>query len=417
MLDAATGCVYWGFQTKAGMRNAISFGPIKGHGSTKYAVYFGDLKANAYAVDAQTGELLWTTRADEHFTSRSTGAPALYNGKLFVPISSWEGFNAKNAEYPCCTSRGSVVALDANTGRQIWKFYTTPEPPKRIKKNSAGTQLYGPSGLSVWDSPTIDEKLHAVYFGTGEAAVGPVPKTSDAIVALDIDSGKLLWSYQTQENDEFLVGCGGRTGDPSSTGNCPQPNGPDYDIGNSPILKTLGNGQRLVIAGMKNGVVFAVDPDRKGAPVWKVTVSSNPLSGILWGGAADDRAVYYGLSGGGVAAVQLATGERVWFNPLDPPSGHGRAANSAAVTAIPGVAFSGARTGLLYALATANGHALWQFDTARDFATVNRVEAHGGTIASAGPVVSGGMLFVVSGYSFGGADKMGNVLLAFAPER
>lgn len=137
----------------------------------------------------------------------------------------------------------------------------------------------------------------------------------------------------------------------------------------------------------------------------------------MWGGAADDRAVYYGLSGGGVAAVQLATGERVWFNPLEPPAGHGRAANSAAVTAIPGVAFSGARTGLLYALATADGHTLWQFDTARDFATVNRVEAHGGAIASAGPVISGGMLFVVSGYSFGGADKMGNVLLAFAPER
>lgn len=230
-LDAASGCVYWGFQTKAGMRNAISFGPIRGHGPTKYAVYFGDLKANAYAVDAQTGELLWTTRADQHFTSRITGAPALYNGKLFVPISSWEGFNAKTAEYPCCTSRGSVVALDANTGRQIWKFYTTPEPPKPIRKNSAGTQLYGPSGVSVWDSPTIDERLHAIYFGTGEAAVGPVPKTSDAIVALDIDSGKLLWSYQTQENDEFLVGCGGRTGSAASGNiNCPEPNGPDYDI-------------------------------------------------------------------------------------------------------------------------------------------------------------------------------------------
>ena len=417
-LDASTGCVYWGFRTKAGMRNAISFGPIKGHGSTKYALYFGDLKANAYAVDAQNGELLWTTRADDHFTSRGTGAPTLYNGKLFVPISSWEGFNAKNAGYPCCTSRGSVVALDANTGRQIWKFYTTPEAPKPTKKNSAGTQLYGPSGISVWNSPTIDEKLHAIYFGTGEAAVGPVPKTSDAIVALDIETGKLLWSYQTQENDEFLVGCGGRTGSAASGNiNCPEPNGPDYDIGNSPILKTLANGKRLLIAGMKNGVVFAVDPDKKGAPVWKVTVSSNPLSGILWGGASDDRAVYYGLSGGGVAAVQLATGERVWLNPLEPPPGHGRAANSAAVTAIPGVAFSGARTGLLYALGTADGHTMWQFDTARDFQTVNRVQAHGGTIASAGPVVSGGMLFVVSGYSFAGsADKTGNVLLAFAPE-
>jgi len=412
-LDASTGCVYWSFQTKAGMRNAISFGPVKGHGSSKYAVYFGDLKTNVYAVDAQNGALLWTTRADDHFTSRSTGAPTLYNGKVFVPISSWEGFNAKNAEYPCCTSRGSVVALDANTGRQIWKWYTIPEPPKPIKKNSIGTQLYGPSGVSVWDAPTIDEKRHAVYFGTGEAAVGPVPKTSDAVVALDIDTGKLLWSYQTQADDEFLVGCGGS----AKFENCPATQGPDYDIGNSPILKTLANGKRLVVAGMKNGVVFALDPDRKGALVWKTTISPNPLSGILWGGASDDKAIYYGLSGGGVAAVQLATGERMWFNPLEPEPGHGRAANSAAITAIPGVAFSGARTGILYALSTSDGHPLWQFDTARDFTTVNRVTARGGTIASAGPVAAGGMLFVVSGYSFGGADKNGNVLLAFSPER
>jgi polyvinyl alcohol dehydrogenase (cytochrome) len=412
-LDAKTGCVYWSFKTKAGMRNAISLGPIQGHGAAKYAVYFGDLKANAYALDAQTGRLLWTTHADQHFTSRSTAAPTLYEGRLFVPISSWEGFNAKQADYPCCTSRGSVVALDANTGREIWKFYTTPEPPKPTRKNSIGTQLYGPSGVSVWNSPTVDPKRHAVYFGTGEAAVGPVPQTSDAVVALDIDTGKLLWSHQTQAGDEFLVGCGGAT----KPENCPKVEGPDYDIGNSPILKTLANGKQIVIAGTKNGVVFALDPDKKGALLWSVMVSPNPLSGILWGGAADDKMAYFGMSGGGVAAVQLATGERVWFNPLEPPAGHGRAANSAAITAITGVAFSGARTGILYALASGDGHIVWQFDTARDFTTVNHVPAHGGTMASAGTTVAGGMLFVASGYSFAGADKTGNVLLAFAPER
>jgi polyvinyl alcohol dehydrogenase (cytochrome) len=410
-LDAATGCVYWSYKTKAGMRNAITLGPVKARGA-KYAVYFGDLKANAYALNAQTGELLWTVRADDHFTSRSTAAPTLYNGKLFVPISSWEGFNAKQPEYPCCTSRGAVTALDANTGKQIWKYYTTPEAPKPRGKNSIGTRLYGPSGVSVWNSPTVDAKRNALYFGTGEAAVGPVPKTSDAVVAVDINTGKYLWSYQAQADDEFLVGCGPN----NHPENCPKDQGPDYDIGNSPILKTLANGKRLVVAGMKNGTVFALDPDNKGAKVWEVSISPNPLSGILWGGAADDKAVYFGLSGGGVAAVQLATGEKTWFNPLEPPAGHGRAANSAAVTAIPGVAFSGARTGMLYALASADGHKLWEFDTAREFDTVNKVPARGGAIASAGPVVAGGMLFVSSGYSFGGADKNGNVLLVFAPQ-
>jgi polyvinyl alcohol dehydrogenase (cytochrome) len=412
-LNASTGCVYWSFKTKAGMRNAISFGPVKGRGASKYAVYFGDLKANAYGLDAQNGELLWTTKVDDHFTSRGTGAPTLYEGKLFVPVSSWEGFNAKQPEYPCCTSRGSVVALDANTGHQLWKFYTTPEPPKPTKKNSMGMQLYGPSGVSVWDSPTVDPKHHAIYFGTGEAAVGPVPKTSDAIVALDIDTGKLLWSYQYQADDEFLVGCNGST----KPENCPAVQGPDLDFGNSPILKALANGKRILLGGTKTGVIVALDPDRSGALLWKTTVSPNPLSGFIWGGAADDKNAYYGLTGGGVAAVQLATGERAWLNPLEPPPGHGRAANSAAISAIPGVAFSGARTGLLYALSAADGHSLWEFDTAKDFETVNKVAAHGGTIASAGPTIAGGMLFVASGYSFGGGgDKMGNVLLAFSPE-
>jgi polyvinyl alcohol dehydrogenase (cytochrome) len=306
-----------------------------------------------------------------------------------------------------------VVALDANTGKQIWKFYTTPEPPKPTTKNAAGTQLYGPSGVSVWNSPTVDPKLNAIYFGTGEAATGPVPKTSDAVVAVDIATGKYLWSYQAQADDVYLVGCGAN----NRPMNCPATDGPDYDIGNSPVLKTLTNGKRLVIAGMKNGEVFALDPDKKGAKVWDVTISPNPLSGILWGGAADDKSIYYGLSGGGVAAVQLATGEKTWFNPLEPPAGHGRAANSAAVSAIPGAVFSGARTGMLYALSSTDGKTLWEFDMARDFDTVNKVKARGGTVASTGPVVAGGMLFVSSGYSFGGSsDKNGNVLLAFGAE-
>jgi polyvinyl alcohol dehydrogenase (cytochrome) len=265
--------------------------------------------------------------------------------------------------------------------------------------------------VSVWNAPTVDAKRHAIYFGTGEAATGPAPITSDAVVAVDINTGKLLWSHQVQDNDVFLVGCGGA----NKPENCPKEDGPDYDIGNSPILKTLENGKRILVAGMKNGVVFAVDPDRKGAPVWKVNVSPNPASGIIWGGAADDKTVYYGLTGGGVAAVQLATGEKTWFNPLPPP-GRGRSANSAAVTAIPGAALSGSRNGTLYALASADGHVLWQFNTAQEFKTINQVAAQGGSIASAGPVVAGGMLFVGSGYNFAGGDMTGNVLLAFAPE-
>jgi polyvinyl alcohol dehydrogenase (cytochrome) len=410
-LDAATGCVYWSYKLKAMTRDAFSFGPVKGHGSTTYGVFIGDLRGFAYGLDAQTGQELWVTRADNHFTSRITGAPTLYDGKLFVPIASWEGFNAKQPEYPCCTSRGSVVALDANTGKQLWKYYTIPDPPKPIGKNSMGTPLFGPSGVSVWNAPTIDPKHNAVLFGTGEAAVGPVPKTSDAIVAVDIATGKLLWSYQTQSNDVYLVNCP----PVNKPENCPENGGPDWDIGNSPILKTLANGKRVVIAGTKNGNVFAVDPDQKGALLWNVNVRPG-AGGFVWGGAADDKNVYYGFTSGGVAAIQIATGERTWINPLPPPPNRNRIGNNAAVTAIPGVVFSGSVNGILYGLSTTDGHTLWEFDTNKDFNTVNGVPASGNMMSSSGPVVSGGMLFVGSGYSFGSALGRGNVLLALSPE-
>lgn len=414
-LDASTGCVYWSFMTKAGMRNAISIAPITGHGSAKYGAFFGDLKNNVYGLDAQNGELLWVTKVDDNYAARITGAPSVYDGRVYVPLAKWESNSARDLNYPCCTVRGSVTSLDASTGKQVWKHYVIEEPPKPTHKNSIGTQLYGPSGGSVWNTPTVDPVRGVVYFGTGEATNEPAPKTTDAVLAVDIKTGKLAWSYQGYVNDAYIIGCSGS----NKTENCPQNVGPDADIGSSIILRVADGGKRMLIAAMKDGTVFALDPDKKGALLWKTNVAVNPqmpMSGVIFGGAADDSAVYYGLSGGGVVAVQQATGDKKWFNPLTPPPGRGRPGNSAAVTAIPGVVFSGARSGMLYALSSADGHVLWQFDTVQDFPTVNKVAAHGGTMGSAGPVVAGGMLFVGSGYSFMGGEKNGNVILAFSPE-
>jgi polyvinyl alcohol dehydrogenase (cytochrome) len=388
-LDAATGCVYWSFMTKAGMRNAISVGPVKGKGSTKYGVFFGDLKNNAYGVDAQNGELLWIAKVEDNYAARITGAPALFDGRIYVPLAKWESNSARDLNYPCCTVRGSVTSLDANTGKQIWKHYVIEEPPKPTQKNSIGTQLYGPSGGSVWNTPTADPKRGVVYFGTGEATNEPAPSTTDALLAVDIKTGKLVWSYQCYQGDAYIIGCSGT----NKTENCPKNVGPDADIGSSIILKTGEGRKRMLIASMKDGTVFALDPDKKGAVLWKTNIAVNPqmpMSGVIFGGAADDKTAYYGLSGGGVVAVQLATGEKTWFNPLPPPPGRGRAGNSAAVTAIPGVVFSGARSGMLSALSTVDGHILWQFDTVQDFMTVNQVAARGGTMGSAGPTVAGG---------------------------
>jgi polyvinyl alcohol dehydrogenase (cytochrome) len=418
-LDAASGCVYWSFKTKAGIRSAMSVGAIAGRGATKYAAYVGDLKGNVYALDARTGSLLWTGHPEEHFTARVTGAPTLYNGRLFVPISSWEEFSAASLDYPCCTSRGSVAAFDASTGKQLWKTYVVPEDPQPVRKNSKGVQLWAPAGGSVWNSPTVDPRRRMVYFGTGDATTAPAAKTSDAVMAVDIETGKVKWSYQAFPNDSYLVGC-----DQNRTDNCPVVQGPDLDIPASPILKTLRDGRRLLLVSTKPGDVIALDPDRDGAVVWKTNVGHAPNTdtkegalasfrdfGIMWGGAADEEHAYFGLSGGAVVAIALATGERRWLRTLAPEGK--RVSYTAAVSVIPGVLFVGGNDGSLNALSTADGRTLWTFDTARQFATVNKVQARGGALSVPGPTVVGGMLFIPSGYGIVGGST-GNVLLAFA---
>ena len=418
-LDAQTGCVYWSYQAKGSVRSAVNIAPVKGHGATKYAAYFGDAHANVYAVDAQNGQQLWMARVDDHFVARITAAPKVYKGVVYIPVSSSEEFSSSNLDYSCCTGRGSVVALDASTGKQVWKTYVV-DTPKPVRKNSKGVQQYAPSGGSIWNSPTIDAKRNALYVGTGDGQTEPTPDTTDAIMALDLKTGKVLWFYQAQAGDAFMGGCNGDT----RTDNCPKVNGPDQDIGNSPILRKLADGKSIVVFGMKNGAVTALDPDRKGAVVWSVRVVDIPkgqensfaahLNGVVWGGAADDQNVYYGLQSGGMVALKLATGDVVWRAAFPKPEGT-HVINSAAATAMPGVVFVAGSDGKLHAVSTADGKVIWEYDTARKFETVNNVPARGGAIASIGPSIASGMLFIGSGYAVTGSNS-GNVLLAFSAQ-
>jgi polyvinyl alcohol dehydrogenase (cytochrome) len=416
-LDAATGCLYWSFQAKASVRNAISLGAREGL-SAGYAVYFGDSKANVYALDAANGQLLWSVHVEDHFTARITGAPTLYLGHLYVPVSSFEEYAAAARDYPCCSFRGSVVALDAMTGRQIWKTYVIAEEPRPTRKNSAGMQLFAPAGASVWNAPTVDVQRNAIYFGTGDSETEPAVKTSDAVLALDMTTGAVLWTFQAFEKDSYLVGCGGPARDRSD--NCPKAVGPDWDFGASPILRALPNGHRILLAAQKSGNLFALDPDRGGALLWQANVETkrprpNPV--LVWGGAADEQNAYFGLTSGGMVAIGLADGRRKWFTPLvAKQASRDRAGMSAAATAIPGAVFVGGWDGILHALSTTDGHKLWEFATARRFQTVNRVPAKGGSFGAPGPTVAGGMLFVGSGYGVFGDDLPGNVLLAFSVE-
>jgi polyvinyl alcohol dehydrogenase (cytochrome) len=311
-----------------------------------------------------------------------------------------------------------VVALDAATGRQIWKTYVVADEPKLYARQPNGVALYGPAGGPVWNTPSVDPLRRAVYFGTGDASSGPAPSTIDSIMAVDIDSGRKLWAYQTTANDVYLGGCDGA--DRSAA--CPKINGPDMDIGNSPILLSLSGGRRLLVAGTKAADVVAVDPDHDGALIYRVNPTGATPGGvwkagapaILWGGAADARHVYYGLGTGGLAALEAATGRTLWIFRPDAPEGSAAASLGAAPTVIPGVVFEGSTQGVLYAVSAANGKELWRFDTARSFATVNHVAAHGGAIATSGAVAVDGMLFVGSGYAVGTGATAGNLLLAFA---
>jgi polyvinyl alcohol dehydrogenase (cytochrome) len=418
-LDASTGCVYWSFLAKAGVRTAPTIGAVKTRGEAKYAAYFGDQRANAYAVDAATGELIWRQRVEDHPLSRIVGAPKLYKGKLYVPVSSGEEGISANSAYPCCTFRGSVVALDAETGKQIWKTYSVPEASKPTKKNSAGTQLSAPAGAAIWNSPTIDAKRNALYVGTGDSYTEPAAKNSDAILAMDLDTGKMLWSFQDIKNDSWAVGCDGK----HVVGNCPQELGPDYDFSVSPMLRTLPNGREFLVVTGKSGYVIALDPDKKGAVLWKTPLFEKPplASGlIVFGGASDEQDAYFALNQvGGMAAVDMVTGERLWFTPLAPaeiPGEPPRPGQSAAVTAIPGVVFSGGWDGSLRAIAAGRGNVIWEYNTARDFTTVNGVPGKGGSMGAPGPTVVGGTLYVGSGYVGVSNGLPGNVLLAFSAQ-
>ena len=422
-LDAATGCVHWVHEAPAMVRSAISVGPAPTGGFT---AYFGDAFASVHAVDLATGELRWTTTVESHPASLITGAPALHDGRLYVPVSSLEEVSAADPRYECCSFRGSVVALDAATGLRIWKRFVITESPQPTRRNSAGTQNLGPSGAGVWSAPTLDPPRNLLYVATGDAYSDPVAAETDAVMALAMDTGAIRWVTQTTPGDAFTLAC--VSDNPAARANCPESDGPDVDYGSSPVLVTGLDGEDLLLAGQKSGVMYGIRPE-DGAIVWETRVSDGGLlGGIEWGFATDGDQVFASISdamekapgeAGGVTALRVADGELVWHAPPVQDTCGGRegchTAQPAAVSLIPGVAFAGSLDGHLRAYATDTGRVIWDVDTARDFGVINGVEARGGALNGPGPTIVDGMLYVVSGYgSFG--YMPGNVLLAFAVE-
>ena len=421
-MRAESGCLQWVFQANGPVRSSILTEPLgKGH-----ALLFGDMTGWFYALEAETGKLLWKAQVETHDSTRLSGGATAHDGVVFVPVASWEETRSSDAGYACCTFRGSVVALRIRDGKQVWKAYMT-DPPVANGTSVRGTPNFGPSGVGVWSRPTVDAKRKLLYIATGDNYSSPATLTSDAVIALDMATGAMVWVKQLTADDVYSGACG--------TGKC----GPDFDFGSSPILTHATDGRELLLAGQKSGIVWALDPLKKGEVVWQTRVGVGGLNGgVQWGMATDGQRVYAAVSdlkrmrqtdpldprrskvdaaaGGGLTALRVADGKQEWRVDAKPcaadaPSGCSPS-QPGAVTEIPGVVFATANDGHIRAHAAEDGRVLWDFNTMRDFDTVNGVKAHGGSIDGPGPVVVNGMVFISSGYPRNGGVP-GNVLLAF----
>ncbi len=432
-LDAKTGCLRWTFKASAEVRTAIVISPwMKGDDQADPILYFGDILARVYAVSARTGELRWMVKVDEHRDATITAAPALSGEMLFVPVSSLEVVPAMDPAYACCTFRGSVVALNASTGARIWKTHTVDEEPTQQAVNRAGTAILAPSGAPVWNTPTIDLKRSRLYFGTGENYSSPADGNSDAIMALDMISGKKIWVSQQTSGDAWNTGC--LIEFTQDDANCPEENGPDYDFGSSPILLTTASGREVIIGGQKSGFVMAVDPD-SGETLWKTQIGRGGVQGgVHFGMAAESGQVYVPINDmfypeditrykftspakPGLYSLNSDTGELLWATAAPEVCEGMEFCNSGisqSISAIPGAIIAGHMDGRLRIYRSDNGSIIWELNSLQEFTTVSGETARGGSFSGIGGLVADGILYINSGYGLYN-HMPGNLLLALGP--
>jgi polyvinyl alcohol dehydrogenase (cytochrome) len=422
-LDTHTGCTHWSYDAGALVRTGIVIDQLPARRTPDHrahlVAWFGDDRGFLHAVDVKSGARLWSVRLDDHPIARLVGTPQLYGGILYAPVSSFEEVAAADPKYRCCTFRGSLVALDAASGKQLWRAYTV-RTPATVMKTASGQTLSGPAGGSIFSAPTLDPKRGLIYVGTGDSYTNVATDSTNAILALRLEDGARVWTHQVLKNDAWILLCTGKPVD-----NCPSPLGPDFDFASSPMLITSGERQ-LLLAGAKSGIVYGLDALEGGTLLWqRALAAGTPNGAILWGPATDGQRAYIGTSEydpqarqgpGALVALEPATGAVLWRTPTpQSPCAWGTEncahALLAGVAVIPGVVFAGAMDGHIRAYDARDGHILWQFDTGASFDAVNGVRAHGGAIDYGGQVVANGMLFVNSG----SMRQPGNLLLAFAP--
>jgi polyvinyl alcohol dehydrogenase (cytochrome) len=433
-LDARTGCIYWRAEVaKAGVRAAVSVGSTAGPsgGAGRLAVFVGDRSGSVHALDAANGHEIWAVKLETHPFAMITGSPVLYRGRLYVPMSSSEEIVSLVKGYSCCTFRGNVVALDASTGKTLWRTYAIADAPKPYRTTASGAQMLGPAGAAIWSAPTIDARRGVLYVATGDSYTDAPNTGSDAVIAMDLVTGQVRWTHQVTANDNYLVGCFGQPGQPAA---CPKPVGPDHDFGASPVLRELPDGRVIVMAGQKSGEVTALDPDHQGAELWRTRLSAgSALGGVEWGLAADRDLLYAPIADpytpkaqrkSGMYALKMGDGRVVWSTPAPDPNcaiaPKGSQINictnglSAAPTAIGGLVIEGSLDGILRAYDARDGKVAWSFDVGQtSFQPVNAAApVKGDTMNAAGATVAGGMLLQISGYQAFN-PKSTSLLLAF----
>jgi polyvinyl alcohol dehydrogenase (cytochrome) len=424
-LDRKTGCVRWTFDAGAEVRTGITVAPFAETGGRAVG-FFGDILARTHAIDLTDGTALWKTKLDDHHNATATAQPVYFEGMVFQSVSSLEVVPAANPNYACCSFRGSVVTLDAATGAMLRKTYTISEPPAEVGRNNVGTPILAPSGAPVWNTPALDTTLRRLYFGTGENYSSPANDSSDAIIAMEIDTGQIAWITQTTARDAWNLACMPFI---ENQTNCPAEDGPDLDFGAPPILIEDGD-RRVLVAGQKSGVAYGMDPV-DGRILWRRQVGRGGVQGgVHFGMAADGSTVYVPISDysdedwpaseakPGVYALDAFTGEQLWAHPT--PNVCGDLADcdpgvSAAVSAIDGAVLAGHMDGFLRAYDTADGSKLWEFDSRRDFTALSGRSARGGSFGGGtAPVAHDGMLYFNSGYGLY-FHMPGNALVAMGP--
>ncbi|MGQ9426325.1 outer membrane protein assembly factor BamB family protein [Gilvimarinus sp. F26214L] len=438
-LDTQSACVKWAYDAGTEISNSVAYGELGDSG--KKALIFAVGRGLVQAVDAKTGKKLWESQAGHSPRAGITGAPVLYKDRVIVPLSASGVGTGANPKFECCDEHGAVAALDAETGEKLWTYHTMKNAEYTGRVSSTGVKQRGPSGAPIWSTPSIDVERGLVYATTGQNTSLPATKTSDAVLAIDIRTGKLKWGFQALENDVWHIGC--RVPWEKSNPNCPSPEESvlkDYDFGGAAIIAKTKDGKDIILAGQKSGDVWALDPEKDGKLVWHNRFGQGTaLGGVHWGMAMDGERLYVPISDPhintseegwvpepGMNAVDITTGKVLWRTPVEADCDNGRKERyqlcegryglSATPLAIDQSVVAGSLDGKLYVFDGKSGEIVWEYDTLRDFETLNGIEGKGGSIDSHSIFAGNGMVFVSSGYGRFG-QPAGNVLLAFRPRK